>query len=428
MDYFGIILVIADFGSDLTVGISLFETCHYVWAALSMFFTALPSILVLLFVIIICIFPNIGDEVSSYVKNVSGLSYIDLIGLILCFPIYVCFLAIQGQILKNKELGAKTLKGLQLLELFSESVPQFILTCYIRIHLGPGEPILFGIWIGEWIPQFDSRIFSIVTSFCAMLYGGAMIGTTNMGTKTLVWKSYLINVYCLLIDLSLLYLTVTLFAYINGFLASFGVLILTWSVNSVFISKTCKRYGSERFLLANYILVAPLLMIFRGRGYFKTDLEAKFTFLNGLITYTMMALLVFVNTAICMDQENNNVWNSTEPIYEVNCENVCEISDNNLNCNVKPVLLEQLLPWNFVNVGLFAFSFLHAIFKILTDVFLVKYMTNLLPSECKLHDQRKNLFGHYLDNFRPDQMIWSKSAPDQIKIIWSKNDLVQCYY
>ena len=70
MDYFGIILVIADFGSDLTVGISLFETCHYVWAALSMFFTALPSILVLLFVIIICIFPNLfGHYLDNFLPD-----------------------------------------------------------------------------------------------------------------------------------------------------------------------------------------------------------------------------------------------------------------------------------------------------------------------------------------------------------------------
>ena len=72
-----------------------------------MFFTALPSILVLLYAIISCIFS------SSYVKNLSGLNYYDFLGLILCFPIYVCFLTIRGQILKNKKLGGRTLKGLR---------------------------------------------------------------------------------------------------------------------------------------------------------------------------------------------------------------------------------------------------------------------------------------------------------------------------
>ena len=64
----------------------------------------------------------------------------------------MCFLTIRGQILKNKQFGGRTLKGLQLLEVLAESMPQFIFTCYIRIHLGPGEPSIFGIWIGEWIP------------------------------------------------------------------------------------------------------------------------------------------------------------------------------------------------------------------------------------------------------------------------------------
>ena len=58
-----------------------------------------------------------------------------------------------------------------------------------RIHLGPGGPSMFGIWIGEWIPQWDSRIFSVVTSFCAMLFGTSMILTTNMGMKTLTYNS-----------------------------------------------------------------------------------------------------------------------------------------------------------------------------------------------------------------------------------------------
>ena len=138
-------------------------------------------------------------------------------------------------------------------------MPQFIFTCYIRIHLGPGEPSIFGIWIGEWIPQWDSRIFSVATSFCAILFGISIISTTNMGTKTLtiVWKDLLINVYCLLLDLSLLFLTVTLFTYTNGFWYSFGVLIFTWLINSTFISRTALAHLEkfECFLLANYVLI-----------------------------------------------------------------------------------------------------------------------------------------------------------------------------
>lgn len=423
MDYFGIILVIVDFVSDLTVGIGLFEACHYNWVALSMFFTALPSILVLSFVIIICIFPNIGNEV--YVKNVSGLNNLDLIGLILCFPIYFCILTIRGQILKNKQLGGRTLKGLQLLEVLTESVTQFIFTCYIRINLGSGEPRIFGIWIGELIPLWDSRIFSIVTSFCAMLFGFSMISTTNMGTKTIaiVWKDFLINVYCLLLDLPLLFLTITLFTYINGFWYSFGVLIFTWLINSTFLARTLQKCAFECFLLSNYVLIAPFLVIFRGRGYLKINSKVKFMFIIALINYAILASLILINTAICLNQHDTTlIFNNSKPIDEMNCENLCEIHGNYSYCSVQPVPLEKLLSWNYINMSVFAFSFTHAIVRILNEIFIIKYTTKSLPSKSKLHDYRKNIFQHYLDNFHPHQIIWSKSTPNKINIIWSKDD------
>ena len=118
-----------------------------------------------------------------------------------------------------------------------------------------------------------------------MLFGFSMISTTNMGTKTIaiVWKDFLINVYCLLLDLPLLFLTITLFTYINGFWYSFGVLIFTWLINSTFLARTLQKCAFECFLLSNYVLIAPFLVIFRGRGYLKTNSKVKFMFIIALI-------------------------------------------------------------------------------------------------------------------------------------------------
>ena len=145
-----------------------------------------------------------------------------------------------------------------------------------------------------------------------------------------------------------------------------------------------------------------------------------------LINYTILASLILMNTAICLNHDSDTfkalITNNTEQIDEMNCENLCKIHDNYLNCNARPIPFQKLLMWNFVNMGVFAFSFIHAVVKISNELFVIKYMTSLLPSNSKLHDQRKNIFQHYLDNFHPDQIIWSKNAPDQIAIIWSKDD------
>ena len=139
---FGLVMILVDVGSDLMVGIDLYNSCHYKWAAISFFFTALPSLLVLVFVTVTCLLPSLSwklaDNMTIYVEEVSGLHRGDLIGLVLCFPLYTFYLAIRGpNFLDKKDLGEQTIQGILLLELLAESMPQFIFTCYVRAQLGP---------------------------------------------------------------------------------------------------------------------------------------------------------------------------------------------------------------------------------------------------------------------------------------------------
>ena len=66
----GLILIVSDFGSDLWVGINLFNQCHYNYAAISLTLTALPTILVVLFVLVTFVMcPNSKDGLSTYWKE-----------------------------------------------------------------------------------------------------------------------------------------------------------------------------------------------------------------------------------------------------------------------------------------------------------------------------------------------------------------------
>ena len=92
---FGLILTIFDFGSDIWVGINLYYACHYKFAAISFFLTALPSLLILIFFAVTSLYPNLKDKMTRYVKERSGLSKFDLIGLIVCFPLQNCVIAFR---------------------------------------------------------------------------------------------------------------------------------------------------------------------------------------------------------------------------------------------------------------------------------------------------------------------------------------------
>ena len=84
---FGFMLALTDFSSDILVGINLYLACHYKFAIISFLLTAMPSIVVFSFSIVICLCNYGGDQIVLQVRR-NGLSQSDLIGLILCFPLY----------------------------------------------------------------------------------------------------------------------------------------------------------------------------------------------------------------------------------------------------------------------------------------------------------------------------------------------------
>ena len=92
----GLFLINLDFVSDLMVGLGLYNGCHYYFASVSFFFSSLPSILIFIFLTLTSIFPKIGDRMTNYVKEQSGLYPFHLLGLVFCFPLYNCVVKIMG--------------------------------------------------------------------------------------------------------------------------------------------------------------------------------------------------------------------------------------------------------------------------------------------------------------------------------------------
>ena len=106
---FVLILTIFDFGSDIWVGINLYYSCHYKFAAISFFLTALPALLFFIFFAVTSLRPNLNDKMTRYVKERSGLTKFDFIGLIVCFPLQNCVIAFRtwflGKYLSTQYIG-----------------------------------------------------------------------------------------------------------------------------------------------------------------------------------------------------------------------------------------------------------------------------------------------------------------------------------
>ena len=350
----GLIFIIFDYICDLDVGIGLYQDCHYNFAAVSFFFTSLPSILVLLFVTITCLFPNLGDNMTSYVKEVSGLNRGDLIGLIICFPLYTCIIAIRGRILKNKKLGKQTIKGTQLVEIFAESMPQFLFTCYIRVRFGPD----YNGFISNLIPGFDSRLFSVMTSFGALWYGQTMSSAMNMGLYPLVLKTVLITAYYTLIDGALFLSMAEVFIVVYGIWTSFGVLFLVWFIEAAIHWKYFDHYGFESIQQAFFNLMGPLENIAPGKKIF---------YLNTIFLYGIYAsILISTNIGgwkhlLTLDEQSNQNY--------ANCTTIiCGLDEVEHDCsNTWYMSSESLMTWNIINWTLLAFCLISLICKLLID-------------------------------------------------------------
>ena len=183
LEIINIIFTIIDFVSDILVGIGLYYACHYNFAYVSFTLSALPSILIFIFLLISCICPC-DDRMTDYIKECSGLYPGGLIGLIFFRPLYTIIMRIQECCYKDK-YGLQTRLGLKMLEIISQSEPQLIFTCYIRANLGPGHI--------DWLPDyiqiewFDERLFSIIIAFLRICVDRSHIHSTYMGEEKINW-------------------------------------------------------------------------------------------------------------------------------------------------------------------------------------------------------------------------------------------------
>ena len=366
----GLFLIIFDYICDLDVGIGLYRDCHYNFAAISFFFTALPSMLVLLFVTITCLFPNLGDNMTSYVKEVSGLDRGDLIGLVICFPLYMCIITIRGRILNNKKLGAQTIKGTQLVEILAESMPQFLFTCYIRVHFGPD----FDGFISR-LTGFDGRLFSVMTAFGALWYGLTMTSVTNMGLEPLVLKKVLVTAYYTLIDVALLLSMAVVFIVVYGIWTSFGVLFLVWFVEAAIHWKYFDHYGFESLQLAFDNLLGPLLIIAFPNPWEKYS--TKFVYFNTLFLYGIYASILISITIggwdylLTSDEQSRGMMLNQD--YNI-CTKLCGQDAAKFDCsNTWYISSDSLMTWNILNWSLWAFCLINLICNLLMDLHIFQF-------------------------------------------------------
>ena len=408
---FGLFLTISDYISDLDVGIGLYRACHYKFAAVSFFFTSLPSISVLVFVLVTCLHPTLGDGLTEHVRELSGLKIVDLIGLVICFPLWTCIIAIRGLLLENKDLGSQfeksskmatnwdnmkstlkldlgsqTMKGIQLVEIIAEAMPQFLFTCYIRVRLGPDS----GGFIKELLPCrltpiWDNRIFSVITSFCALWYGNTMISATNMGEnpQPILSKIVLITAYFIMIDIALFLSMTEIFIIVFGFWISFGVLIFMMLIEAAIHWKYFGHYGLECIQQGFLNFLAPLTnTAFPGslaggsetwENLKRQNLRRKIVALNTFFLYIIYALILISATIILKHSllvgEQSKLVSSNQN-HTINCENLCDLEETEFdNCNVMFISNETLIAWDHVNWTIFIFSFVNFIFKIIFDAY-----------------------------------------------------------
>ena len=131
-DFITVVFTIVDFVSDIIVGIGLLYACHYNFAYVSFILTALPSILILIFLLISCICPC-DDRMTVYIKQCSGLYPGGLIGLIFFRPLYTIIMRFQEWFYEDK-YGLQTRLGLKILEILSQSEVCLHIFCSKFLH------------------------------------------------------------------------------------------------------------------------------------------------------------------------------------------------------------------------------------------------------------------------------------------------------
>ena len=147
------LLIIFDFVSDISVGIGLYQACHLNFAIISFTLSALPSVLIMFFLIVSCICPC-EDRMTRYIKGHSGLYPGGLIGLIFARPLYTIVMRIKENC-KKDEFGSQTRMGLKALEILSQSEVSLhtVIDLIVRAVGGAGESQ----------PTFKLQTFFIMT-------------------------------------------------------------------------------------------------------------------------------------------------------------------------------------------------------------------------------------------------------------------------
>ena len=166
---------------------------------------------------------KLDDKMTHYVKEKSGLTKLDFIGLIICFPLHNCVIAFSTWFLGRK-LDERTLKGIKLVEICAESITQFVFTCYITAYHGLGD-------------EFDGliQLFSIFVSFFSTIYGFTDIWATDLYSEPInctYVKDFIKTLAFSLVEITLNLSMTIVFTIIYGVWILFGTLGFIWSMIS----------------------------------------------------------------------------------------------------------------------------------------------------------------------------------------------------
>ena len=134
--------------------------------------------------------------------------------------------------MQSIEIGNQTVKGIKLVELFAESMTQFIFTCYIMAEFG------LDLENKGWI-----KLFSVIISYISLIHGFSEIGATNMGSWPFKMKNYLLGALFKIIDVTFILSISTVLVILYGLWIPFGILAIIWPLEALFQWKYLDHKG-----------------------------------------------------------------------------------------------------------------------------------------------------------------------------------------
>ena len=122
---FGVLIMWADQGSDIWLGVDYYNNCHPNWALISFMFTCLPTMTLIIFAFLAC-FVDVGIVCF-------------LLAVIILQPFVVTYLAFASLIGNDFDLatwgvqrGVLMIKVFKALEVILEAIPQLLFNCLVR--------------------------------------------------------------------------------------------------------------------------------------------------------------------------------------------------------------------------------------------------------------------------------------------------------